>query len=81
MVKELCVLGENGGAKRNVYMGLIWVYVEGLLRLVLLADQFISTYIRFTLGKGRVEYGSGGCSCRFFCALFLKNKFQIYSIY
>ncbi len=48
MVKELCVLGENGGAKRNVYVGLILVYVEGLLRLVLLADLFVSVYMRFT---------------------------------
>jgi hypothetical protein len=49
--KELCVLGENGGAKRNVYMGLIGVYVEGLLRLVLLAGLFVSAYMRFTWAK------------------------------
>ena len=50
MFKELCVFGGNGDAKRNVYVGLIWVYVEGLLRLVLLADLFISAYMRFTWG-------------------------------
>lgn len=36
-------------------MDLIDVYVEGLLRLVLLADLFISAYMRFTWGLGRVE--------------------------
>ena len=33
MFKELRVCWRNGGAKRNVYVGLILVYVEGLLRL------------------------------------------------
>lgn len=41
--KELCSFGVNGGAKRNVY-------VEGLLRLVLLADLFLLAYVRFTWG-------------------------------
>lgn len=50
MFKELCVSGENGDAKRNVYVGLILAYVEGRLRLVLLADLFISAYMRFTWG-------------------------------
>ena len=35
--------------KRNVYVGLIDVYVEGLLWLVWLAVQILSAYMRFTL--------------------------------
>lgn len=50
MFKELCVFGGNGGAKRNVYVGLIFVYVEGLLRLRKFADQFVSAYMGFTWG-------------------------------
>lgn len=34
--------------KRNVYVGLIDVYVEGLLWLVWLAVQILSAYMRFT---------------------------------
>lgn len=47
---------ENGGAKRNVYVGLILVYVEELLRLRMFTDRFISVYIWFTwfFGGGRV---------------------------
>ncbi len=48
MFKELRVFGENGDAKRNVYVGLILVYVEGLLRLRKFADQFVPAYIGFT---------------------------------
>ena len=44
-------IGENGGAKRNVYVGLILVYVERLLRLVWLAVQMLSAYMRFTWGE------------------------------
>ncbi len=49
------MVGENGGAKRNVYVGLIWVYMWGLLRLRKFADQFISACIGFTWFADGVE--------------------------
>ena len=41
------VFEENGSAKRNVYIGLISVYMMRLLRLVLLTELLISVYMRF----------------------------------
>lgn len=67
MFKELCVLSENGGAKRNVYMGLIGVYVEGLLRLVLLAGLFVLAYMRFTWTEVGWSRGVAAVRAAFLC--------------
>jgi hypothetical protein len=41
-VSELCGVGGNGSVKRNVYIGLILVYIEGLFVYMRLTKDLLT---------------------------------------